>query len=86
MILAAIGGFCFGALLARHFRALILLPVSLVAILLVTENLVGSSPSVASRLIEGLALAAALQTGYFFGLFRHAAPQPGKTELNTVWR
>jgi len=86
MILAAIGVFCFGALLARDFRAHILLPTSLGAIGMATVDL-WSSQGPVSCLLEGLALAAVLQTGYLFGLFAlHAAAEPDKAALETVWR
>jgi len=84
MILAAIGVFCFGALLARHFRVQILLPISLAAIGVATAHL-WSSQGLALCLLEGLALAAALQTGYLFGMFAlHTAGEREKCALKTV--
>ena len=87
MILAAIGGFCFGALLARQFRALILLPVSLCAIAFISAPMLGSSQGLLWGLLEGSALSAAMQTGYFFGLFAlHTVSRPQEAKLKAIWR
>jgi membrane protein DedA with SNARE-associated domain len=85
MILAVIVGLCAGAFLAQHFRALIIVPASLVAVAFgVCIALIGAHGG-AQIAIQTIAATGALQIGYFIGLLiRPVAADPQKAQLNTA--
>ena len=87
MILAGIVGLCLGAILARHFRALILVPSSLAAIGGVAIVSLAFGQGGAQILLYTASVSIALQIGYFFGLLpKHAVADPPKAQMHTAWR
>ena len=86
MILVDLAGLIVGGILAQHFRALILIPSSLIAgggIMTVAFF----DPQQGSHvLLAAFSIAAALQIGYFFGLFiKHLVADSHEAQLNTAW-
>jgi hypothetical protein len=87
MIVVGIIGLCVGAILAQHFRALIIVPTSLVGVVFAASAALIGAHGASQILLETLSAAAALQIGYFFGLsVRPVAADPREaTQFNTVW-
>ena len=78
MILIGAICICIGAILARHFRVLILLPTAFMIAAGVAAAEAASRHHLAHALLAGGAAARAMQLGYLLGLFVksfHAAPE-----------
>jgi hypothetical protein len=86
VIVTEIFGLCAGAFLARHFRALILVPASLTAVASIAIAALITTQGPPQTFLEALSAALAIQIGYFCSvLVKHSVPDPDEANLKVVW-
>jgi len=84
MILAVIVGLC-GAILAQHYRAMILIPATLMTVAFAASAGALGMHGGSQTLLEALSVVGALQIGYFFGLvIKPVVAGRRKAQLNTA--
>jgi len=82
---AVLVGLIVGGALAQHFRALALVPSSLTSALVIAFASLFVPQGTAAFLLDALAIAAALQIGYFVGLLaKPLAADPRKVRANST--